>query len=136
MSIKTVKPYEVENLINSVRKGEIFSLVFERVAPKCKTCNKSKKSWRGLTHCPDCHTALSFERETLAQRGIENPANPADKPNGNGESAVEAAENGRLKYYDMNATNPHNAIKGGYRQCYIANIKRLTMRGVTYEVEA
>jgi len=134
MSKFFVKPADVEHLINSVKKGEIFSMHFERVAPKCHKCNKSNKAWKGMEFCPICGEKLSLERETLAQRGVENPANKNDKPNGNGESAEQAQERGRLKFYDMNAVDHKTGIKGGYRQCHIDSIKRLTIRKNEYYV--
>ena len=133
-TLRFVKSAEVNALIASLNKGEIFSLFFERVAPKCLSCNKSNKKWKGLTHCPICGEPLSLERESMGQKGIENPADKADKPNGNGVSAELAEELWNvLKYYDMNAVS-NNGVKGAYRSCRIDNIKRITFRHTDYYV--
>ena len=128
-----IRKEDVKALIESVKKGKFFSMHFERVAPKCETCDKSSKKWVGLETCPICGAVLSLERETLAQRGIENPADIADKPNGNGVSAKDAMEQGVVKYYDCNAVNK-NGVKGGYRSCRVENIKRITIDKVQYFV--
>ena len=115
-----------KKMIENFPKGKIFSMFFERVAPKCIACNHADKKWKamGLTHCPHCGQALSFERTTLAQRGIENPKNPADKPKGTGVSAKEAMVNNVVKYYDVNA--------GGYRSARMDKIKFVQMNGKKY----
>jgi hypothetical protein len=126
-----IRKEDVKALIESVKKGKFFSMHFERVSPKCETCNKSSKKWVGLETCPICGAVLSFERETIAQKGVENPANPADKPNGLGISAKDALEMNWVKYYDCNAINKDGS-KGGYRSCRLENIKRITIDKVQY----
>ena len=130
---KFITAHDVKSLIESVQKGKFFSMHFERVAPKCEKCNKSNKKWIGLETCPICGAVLSLVRETLAQRGVENPANPADKPNGNGVSAKEALEMDWVKYYDCNAVNKDGS-KGGYRSCKVDKIKRITIDKVEHYV--
>jgi predicted ATP-dependent serine protease len=125
-AIKFITSDSVKGLIESIEKGKFFSMYFERVAPKCESCDKSNKKWKGLTHCPVCGAELSLERETLAQKGIENPYYESDKPNGNGVSAKEAIEQGVVKYYDANAK--------GYRSCRTENIMRITHNGIDYHV--
>ncbi|MBR4315729.1 MAG: hypothetical protein IKP65_01980 [Alphaproteobacteria bacterium] len=127
--VKFIRPVEVKNLINTIKKGKFFSLFFERVAPKCPHCNKSNKKWKGLTHCPICGTELSLERESIAQLGIYNPRDNSIAPKGTGISAKEALEDNLLKYYDTNAEG-----KGGYRTARIENIRRITYEGVDYFV--
>ena len=123
---KFITANEVKSLIENVKKGQFFSMHFERVSPKCE-------KWVGLETCPICGNALSFERETLAQRGVENPHNPADKPNGNGISAKEAMAMDWVKYYDVNAVN-NDGSKGGYRSCKVDKIKRITIDKVEHYV--
>lgn len=128
-----IRPEQAKALIENVKKGQFFSLHFERVAPKCEHCEKSNKAWKHLENCPICGQPLSFERETLAQRGVENPADIADKPNGNGISAKEAMAMNWIKYYDVNAVNK-NGVKGAYRSCKLENIRRITINGVEHYV--
>lgn len=120
-----IRKNDVKALIESITKGKFFSMYFERVAPKCEHCEKSNKAWKHFENCPICGQPLSFERKTLAQKGVENPAD-GNKPNGNGVSAKEALENGVVKYYDANA--------GGYRSCRIDNIKRITVDKIEHYV--
>lgn len=128
-----VRPEEVEALIDTVRNGEFYSVIFERAAAKCPVCGKSNKKWNGLDYCPICGAALSKERETLAQNGVHNPQNAEYIPNGNGESARQAREDGRIKYYDPQVENA-NGTRGAYRQFYAVNVRRLKIRGVEYIV--
>lgn len=127
---------EIESLIATLGRGELFSIHFERVAPKCQSCGKSNKKWlaEGLTHCPICGGELSFERESHAQLGVAHPSNELITPRGVGESAKDALEEGRLKYFDMDVVDPRNGKRGGYRQAAIENIKRITIKGVDYFV--
>lgn len=124
---------DVESIINTVKNGEFYSVVFTRTAPKCLHCGKSNKKWVGLTHCPICGEPLSLERETLAQNGVHNPQNEEITPKGTGESAKEARADGRIKYYDPQILNA-NGTRGGYRQFHISSVKRLRVRGDEYEV--
>ena len=130
---KFITPAEVKSLVKSVKHGQFFSMVFDRVAPKCTACGKSNKRWHSLTHCPECGAPLSFERETLAQLGVHNPSNTDVTPKGTGESAQEALDDGRVKYFDPQIDN-HNGTHGAYRQCAIENIKRLKVNGEEYIV--
>lgn len=129
-----VRPSDVAALIKSIARGELFSLHFKRVAPKCTACGKSNKKWaaEGLTKCPFCGAELSFERESHAQLGVHNPSNELITPKGVGESAQEALQDGRLKYFDMDVVDDRNGKRGGYRQAAIENITRMTIKGVDY----
>lgn len=123
---KFVKVADVEKLIGTVKNGEFYSVIFERVAPKCSNCGKSNKKWIGLDTCPICDTPLSKERESLAQNGVHNPQDETITPKGIGETTAEARECGRIKYYDP--------ILENYRQFYAVNVKRLKIRGIEYIV--
>jgi len=130
---KFVKVADVEKLIDTVKNGEFYSVIFDRVAPKCPNCGKSNKKWIGLDVCPICGTPLSKERESLAQNGVHNPQNEAITPKGVGETTAEARQDGRIKYYDPMLENK-NGTRGGYRQFYAVNVKRLKIRGIEYIV--
>ena len=131
---KFVAPSEITSILATLGRGELFSLHFERVAPKCMDCGKSNKKWlaEGLTHCPHCGGELSFERESHAQLGVAHPSNELITPKGIGETAKDALEDGRLKYFDMDVVDSRNGKRGGYRQASLSNIKRLTVKGVDY----
>lgn len=129
---KFITTQEVEGLVRGIKRGQLFSMHFKRVAPKCPVCGKSNKKWQGLTHCPECGAELSLERETMAQLGVHNPSNTDITPKGTGESAQEALADGRIKYFDMNVKE--NGKRGGFRQAAIENVTRLTIEGVDYFV--
>jgi hypothetical protein len=124
---------DVIPLINAIKGGEFYSVVFERAAAKCPNCGKSNKKWNGLDVCPICGTPLSKERETLAQNGVHNPQNEAITPKGVGETTAEAKLDGRVKYYDPQIVNA-DGTRGGYRQFYAVNVKRMRISGKTYIV--
>ena len=126
---------DVIALIQKVTKGQLISMSFKRVAPKCLNCGKSDKKWakEGLTRCPHCGGELSFERETLAQFGVAHPSNTAITPKGIGESAQEAFKDNRIKFFDMNVLD-ENGNRGGYRQCRVENVHRMTIDHVDYYV--
>jgi hypothetical protein len=85
-----------------------------------------------LTHCPICGEPLSYDRETIAQKGVRNPADHI-KLTGTGISAKEALDMNVIKYYDVNAIDK-DGNKGGYRSARIENIKRIKANGVEYVV--
>lgn len=132
---KYITSADVKGLIDTIKNGELFSMVFNRVAAKCPKCNKANKKWNGLDVCPICGTPLSKERFTRAQLGVVNPTNTTAPGKGlyEGESGEEALAKGRLKYFDMDAEGKLGG-HGNYRQTYIENIKRLAIRGEEYVV--
>lgn len=134
--MKYVTAAQIAALIeNTVKDGQMFSMVFDRAAAKCPHCGKSNKKWNGLDVCPVCGTPLSKERFTRAQLGVQNPTNCTKPGHGQfiGESGEEALAKGRLKYFDMDVVNPDNT-RGNYRQAVIENIKRLKINGEEYLV--
>ena len=72
-------------------------------------------------------------RTALAQFGVANPTNTA-APNGTGESAREALERGRLKFFDASVENP-NGSRGNYRQARFSSIITISGNGKTYIVD-
>lgn len=130
--MEIIHQHNVKEFIENIKDGVFFSMYFIRVAPKCLKCQKSDKKWVGLTHCPICGEPLSFERETVAQKGVSNPAKHIHLT-GTGESAKEAILDNRIKFYDVNAVDK-NGNKGGYRQARIENIKRIKAYGTEYIV--
>jgi len=71
------------------------------------------------------------EREANAQLHVSNPRNEAITPNGTGESAKEAMNGGRIKYYEAHHPGDMNGV---YRQCRIDRLVSMKIRGVTYKV--
>lgn len=134
--MKYVTSADVLALIEKeVKNGQMFSMVFDRVAAKCPHCGKSNKKWNALERCPICGEVLSKERFTRAQLGVQNPANCTKPGQGQfiGESGEEALEKGRLKYFDMDVVN-NDGTRGCYRQTRIDNIKRLNINHDEYLV--
>ncbi len=72
-------------------------------------------------------------RHALAQFGVANPANAA-APNGTGETAREALERGRLKFFDAKVENPDGS-RGNYRQARFDRIITITGNGQTFIVD-
>ena len=71
-------------------------------------------------------------REATCQLHVSNPRNEALTPNGLGETAYEALQGGRIKYYE-----PHHAGlegQGVYRQCRIDRLISMKVKGVTYRI--
>jgi hypothetical protein len=129
----------IRSIIHSIKDGVMFGITFERRTPKCTGCGRSLKSFKGKTHCHFCGSELSFERVTVAQKGVENPGNPSVTKPGqgivNGISAEKAEEvYNLLKFYDVNAINKDGS-KGGYRSCGYGEIKSIRYNSKEYIVE-
>ena len=134
--MKYITAAQIAALIeNTVKDGQMFSMVFDRAAAKCPACGKSNKKWNGLDRCPICGEVLSKERFTRAQLGVQNPTTATKPGQGQfiGESGEEALAKGRLKYFDMDVVNA-DGTRGNYRQAVIENIKRLKICGEEYMV--
>ena len=134
--MKYVTASQIVALIeNTVKDGQMFSMVFDRAAAKCPHCGKSNKKWNALERCPICGELLSKERFTRAQLGVQNPTNCTKPGQGQfiGESGEEALTKGRLKYFDMDVVNA-DGTRGNYRQTVIENIKKLKINGNEYLV--
>lgn len=72
-------------------------------------------------------------RTALAQFGVSNPTNAA-APNGRGETAREALEKGRLKFFDASVENP-DGTRGNYRQARFTAIITISGNGQTFIVD-
>ena len=133
--MKYITSAQVKSVIDTVKNGELFTMVFARTAAKCPKCGKSNKKWNGLDVCPVCGTPLSKERFTRAQLGVANPSHTTKPGQGQfvGESAAVALADGRLKFFDMDAPGNDGGY-GNYRQCHIDSIKKLHVRGEEYTV--
>ena len=70
-------------------------------------------------------------RESTCQLHVQNPRNTDLTPKGTGESAKEAMQDGRIKFYE-----PHHPgdMNGVYRQCRISRVNTIKIHGVVYEV--
>lgn len=132
----TITQEQVAAIINDVVKGKIFTIGFNRVAPKCLACDKADKKWASLTHCPKCGAELSLLRFSQAQKGVANPKT-AQKPGEGaykGVSAKEAWQDGVLKYFDGAAINKSGG-RGDFRSARLDSIFRIVTDGVEYIVE-
>ena len=102
----TITENEVNNILKTIKGAEFFSMTY------------IKKD--------------GTRREATAQLHVSNPRNEALTPNGLGETAYEALQGGRIKYYE-----PHHAgLEGAgvYRQCRIDRLISMKVKGVTYKV--
>lgn len=98
---------EVPNLIRNITNGKFFNITFR------------KKD--------------GTVRSALAQRGVSNPSKHAP-PTGTGESAREALNNGRIKFYECKHKNDDGTVTGEYRQASISRVLDITTDGTTYVV--
>ena len=128
---------QAAELINAVKDGEFFGISFIRKAPKCTGCGRRNAKWTDRTTCPHCGSELSFTRDSVCQKGVCNPGNPdVTKPGEGlyrGESAAEAWERGNIKFYDVNAKEGDG--RGGYRTAGLAEIYRVRVGGIEFEVK-
>ena len=129
----------VKDIIRNIADGVMFGITFNRRTPKCKGCGRSLKSFIGKETCHFCGSELSFERVTVAQKGVENPSNLSITKPGCGAFDGATAEQAELlwnvlKFYDVNAINKDGS-KGGYRSCGYDEIKSLRTNGVEYIVQ-
>lgn len=125
---KIVTSQQLDSLIQGIKHGKFFSLVFERALPKCLSCGAKSKKWLGSkpTVCPHCGGIVSYEREALAQTGVCHPADKSITPKGVGETFQQKRQKGLVGFYDP--------VAKGYRECYLVNIKRLVYDGNEYEI--
>ena len=137
-TVVTISKIEAKELIHSIPNGLIFSMEYIYKHPYCADCgHKSVKFKRGLEVCPKCGGKVKFNRVTLAQKGVCNPANCTKPGHGvfDGMSAKEAEEKYNLfKHFDRNAKND-DGTRGCYRNASFDNITRLKVNGVKYIVE-
>ena len=120
----------VKNMLHELKNGTMVGITFNRRTPKCNGCGRSLKSFNGKTHCHFCGSELSFERTTVAQKGVENPSNKKATPI-NAKRAEKKYD--LFAFYDVNAKNKDGSI-GGYRQCGFEEIKSIRLNGIEYIV--
>ena len=122
-----------KSLISEIKDGEVFAIGYYRKAPVCKDCGCNKKVGEV---CPKCGSNnINYVCETVAQKGVMNPANALKPGTGKfiGQSAEEAEiKNNVLKYFNPNGSDAKG--RGIYRSCGYERIYRLKTKGVEYEV--
>jgi hypothetical protein len=105
---KTVTEQEVKTLIKKITKGQFFNMRYI----------KRDGSYRTAT----------------CQLGVHSPKD-VPSPKGTGESAHDALEAGRVKYFEPNRRNPDGTVSTVYRQASISRIISITTNGETYIVK-
>ena len=107
MKKQIIKENEIADVVNGITRGEFAAIVFTK--------------------------ADGTRRNALAQFGVHNPTNTA-APNGTGETAKQALEKGRLKFFDASVENP-DGTRGGYRQARFDRIITIAADGITYIID-
>ena len=102
-----IKENEIPAVVAGFTRGEFVSIIF------------TKKD--------------GSRRRALAQFGVANPAHVA-APNGTGETAKQALENGRVKFFDASVENP-DGTRGAYRQARFTAIITISGNGQTFIVD-
>lgn len=102
-----IKENEIPAVVAGFTRGEFVSIIF------------TKKD--------------GSRRRALAQFGVANPAHVA-APNGTGETAKQALEKGRVKFFDASVEN-EDGSRGGYRQARFPSIITIAGNGTTYIVD-
>lgn len=105
---KTITEQEVKNVIKRITKGQFFNMRYI----------KKDGSYRTAT----------------CQLGVRNPKGMS-APKGTGETALEALESGRVKYFEPNHRNDDGTVSTAYRQASISRIVSITTNGETYIVK-
>lgn len=105
---KTITEQEVKHIIKNITKGQFF----------CMRYVKKDGSYRTAT----------------CQLGVHNPKGMS-APKGTGESAMDALEAGRVKYFEPNHKNEDGTVSTAYRQANISRIVSITANGETYIVK-
>ena len=122
---------DIKALISEIKDGEVFSIGYYRKAPVCKDCGCNKKVGEV---CPKCGSNnINYVCETVAQKGVMNPANALKPGTGKfiGQSAEEAEiKNNVLKYFNPNGKDAKG--RGIYRSCGYERIYSLKSKGKEY----
>lgn len=105
---KTVTEQEVKAVIKKIAKGQFFNMRYI----------KKDGTYRTAT----------------CQLGVHSPKD-IPSPKGTGESAHEALEAGRVKYFEPNHRNEDGTVSTAYRQASISRIISITTNGETYIVK-
>ena len=133
-NMKKINSNEVVEMIRKNSKNKIFSMIFERVNPKCEKCGYASKKLIGIDECPRCNGKVLKYAFATARLGVVEPKYALKPGTGKfkGESFEEALQQGRLKYFDMTKDDG----KGDYRSCLISNIKNIKINGERYMVSS
>lgn len=108
MKVRIIKEAEVASVIKSITKGQFFCIKYQ----------KKDGSYRTAT----------------AQLGVHTPKSIAS-PKGTGESASEALEKGRIKYFEPNHKNEDGTVSVAYRQANISRLHTISYKGTLYVVD-
>lgn len=98
---------EIPAIVSGINRGEFFGVTFRKKDGTLRTAR--------------------------AQRGVSNPTN-APKPNGTGESAKQALQAERLKFFDSTVVNPDGS-RGNYRQARFCAILEICYNKTLYIVD-
>lgn len=131
--MNTLCSTEIVDKIQRESKNKIFSMIFERVEPKCKKCGYRSKKLIGIKECPRCKGEVMKYAFATCRLGVTDPKY-AQKPGTGkykGVSFEEALDKGILKYFDMTKDNG----KGDYRSCAISKIRNVKINGERYMVK-
>ena len=79
-----------------------------------------------------CGGELSFERVSIAQKGVKKAPKRVNAVNSKS-SAVVKAKYGLHQFYDRNAVND-DGTRGDYRSCGFDEIKSIRIDGVEYVI--
>ena len=109
MKTAVVTEQEAKNIIKNIVKGRFFGMSYK------------KKD--------------GTDRHAVCQLGVKNPINADITPKGTGESAAEALERGRIKYYEPHHRNNDGTVSPAYRQASISRVVSITTNGETYIVK-
>ena len=118
--------------LDAIKNGKIYGLKFARRTPKCTACGRSLKSFIGKTHCHMCGGELSFERVSIAQKGVKKAPKRVNAVNSKSPAVVKA-KYGLHQFYDRNAKND-DGTRGDYRSCGFDEIKSIRIDGVEYVI--
>lgn len=123
---------KVVAFLDAIKNGKMYGLKFTRRTPKCTACGRSLKSFVGKTHCHMCGGELSFERVSIAQKGVKKAPKRVNAVNSKS-PAVAKAKYGLHRFYDRNAKND-DGTRGDYRSCGYDEIKSIRIDGVEYVI--
>lgn len=98
--MKYIKEQEIAHKIETIPNGMFFNITFRKKDGSLRTA--------------------------VAQKGVHNTKDPNKAPKGTGESAKQALNAGRVKFYEPHHKNADGSITGEYRQAKVENILSFT----------
>lgn len=108
MKTKVITEQEAKAIIKSIPRGQFFSMQYR------------KKD--------------GTFREAVCQLGVRN-SSTLPSPKGTGETAQEALERGRIKYYEPHHRNDDGTVSPAYRQASIDRLHTICTCGKVYVVD-